>query len=113
MRHMRSLLQDVVRRPTVAIKRLRSPSELASQDTGRVTGKSEVMQTVGRRCSPGYRRHETRLRLRRWPLPPLRPKRATCGVAASVPGVASEDKQCSNGGTVGERTALQAIPFNI
>lgn len=44
MRHMRSLLQDVVRLPpTVAIKRLRSPSELASQDTGRVTGQPEVI----------------------------------------------------------------------
>lgn len=32
---------------------------------------------------------------------------------ASVPGVASEDKPCSNGGTVGERTAPKAIPLNI
>jgi hypothetical protein len=32
---------------------------------------------------------------------------------ASVPGVASEDKPCSNDRTVGERTALKAIPLNI
>ncbi len=32
---------------------------------------------------------------------------------ASVPGVAREDKPCSNDGTVGERTALKAILLNI
>src|SRR5258708_28592772 len=46
--------------------------------TWRVTTKSEVCKWRRRRCSPGCRRDETRLRLRprRWPLSPLRRKRA-------------------------------------
>ncbi len=32
---------------------------------------------------------------------------------ASVPGVANEDKSCSNDGSVGERPHPEAIPLNI
>ena len=57
--------------------------------TSQTTGKSEGMQTADGTVSPGFRWDDTRLKLRRWPIPPLRPKRDAYVVA----GLRSESGQ--------------------
>ena len=44
-----------------------------------------------------------------WPLPPLRPKRAACGVAGLRSGSGQHNPQCSNGESVGEQAATGTL----
>jgi len=52
-----------------------------------------------------FARDESRPKLGRWPLPPLRPKRDASGVAGLRYGSPpAQDKPCSNVGNVGGQT---------
>ena len=77
-------------------------------------GQVGIMQTGAGAVSPGCRWDDSRLRLRPWPLPPLRPKRAASGVAGLRYGSGQRNtNHALMSETSAGRPRPKAIPLNI
>jgi len=75
-----------------------------------MTVKSEVMQTM----EAAFARDESRPKLGRWPLPPLRPKRDASGVAGLRYGSGQrKTNRALMSETSADKPQPEAIPLNI